>query len=287
MKNGIMIRDFSNWRACAFLMPIRGGAPEPVVVSWLPDDAPAELRSDPTLANYKTASEAGKALLEAKAKISQKGVIVPPEGTKHDAPEMIEYLKKIGRPDDAKGYELPTVTLPNGMQMNVAEVEAFKEKAFAAGMTKKQFKEIFGYRIDTMIKEANDQSAAATAARQASETKLRNEFGAKYDERVQGVQKLVNAYAKDGEKDVVDLLNANPAAIALLGRILDDMSEASIEKIGHTRTGAFAPDEAKAKISEIWADANHAFHKPELGKKHLEAKAEMDKLYQMAHGAKK
>lgn len=276
-------------QACRFLIPIAGGAPEPVTVSWLPEDAPAELRGDATLANFKSPVEIATAYLDAKKKISQKGIIPPPEGTKDDDPRMVEFLTAIGRPTKPEEYEIPTLTLPNGMKMDMEQVKAFQAQAFKAGMTKKAFKEIFGYRINQQIEEYNKSQSEAKTRRDASETRLREAFGAKYEENVQGVQKLLNHYAGENGDNaaVVDLLNSNPDAIILLSKIVGDLSEATIEKIGHARTGSMTPDEARAEIDKIWNDKSHDFHNDKAGKKHLEAKKRMDELYKLAHGSVK
>lgn len=248
------------------------------------------LKADGIFTNFETADDAAKALKAATIKLSQKGVIIPQDVEKAKPEELDGVFAALGRPKDAAGYDLPAGSIPKGFEALQAEVDEFKEVAFKMGMSKAQFRQAFGYRVDKMLKEAKSRDEASTKARNESETNLRKQFGAKYEERIQGIQKLINVFGGgDGgaTQEDVDAVIARPGLVKMLSGILDEMSEATLEKLGHSRTGAMTPDEANAKIKEIRGDAKHPYNNPGSGKLHEDAKKEMDALYKMANPGKK
>jgi len=254
---------------------------------------PEELQNEPTIQNFESVADVVKGYKEATVKISRKGVIVPPEGTKDDAPEMAEFYKSLGRPEKPEEYDLPAnlLVLPNGQKVPQEAVDEFRKMAHGLGMTKKQFQKAFGWRIEKTIKEAEAANAAALKDRQETETALRAKFGAKYNERIQGIQKLISAYGEGAtQEDINDTLK-RPGMVNLLSNILDNLSEATLEQLGHVRGGELTPDEAKEEIHRIRTDKDHplnaAFLNPKLGEKHKEARARVEKLYEMAHPGKK
>jgi hypothetical protein len=253
---------------------------------WL-KTLPEELQKDPVIQNFKSPADLATAYREAKVQISRKGVILPPEGSDDKAWEPV--FEALGRPKEAKDYELPVA--PAGVKLDQTLIDEFRGMAHKLGMNKKQFKEAFGAQINKIVKEQTAATEAATKRKNEAETMLRQKFGSKYNEVVQGVQKLVNGYADKDDAEVVDLLNSNPAAIAFLSKILGDMSEATLEKLGHVKGGELTPDEAKDEITKIRTDKDHplnaAFNNPNMGQKHLEAKKRVDALYAQAYPDKK
>ena len=163
--------------------------------------------------------------------------------------------------------------------------------ALGIGMTKKQFQKAFGVRIEKTIKDAEAANATRIAQNQVTETSLRQKFGAKYNERVQGIQKLINAYGEGATQEDIDETLKRPGLVTLLSNILDNLSEATLEQLGHVRGGELTPDEAKDEITRIRTDKDHplnaAFNNPMAGEKHKEARARVEKLYEMAYAGKK
>lgn len=251
-----------------------------------------ELKNDPVFKTLldKPVDELGKSYREASIKVSRKGVILPPDGAKPE--EWDPVYTALGRPEKPEGYELPKDVDQKTAEQLKGEIEDFKKFAFENGMSKTQFQKAFGYRLQKTLKEAQDREARHANERTASETALRSRLGAKYDETIDGVQKLIDQYGGDDIQKLAEKYGdgkgiSDPHLISLLGRMLGDLSEATLEKIQHRPGGNLSPDEAKAKIAEIRADDKHPYNNP-TDKKHAEAKKEMDALYLSAHpGVKK
>ena len=259
---------------------------------------PEELRSDPALQVFKDAEDGtavAKAFVETKKMVGRyaNSVIIPAEGTNEDAPEMVEFLTKLGRPKESKDYEVPAnlLILPNGKKVPQEWIEEFRSQAHALGMTKKQFQKAFGMRIEKTLKDNEAANKVAVENRQQTETALRQKFGAKYSERIQGIQKLISAYGEGVTQEDIDDALKRPGMVSLLSNILDNLSEASLEGMGHSKGVELTPDEAKDEIQRIRTDKDHplnaAFNNPNAGEKHKEAKARVDKLYEWGYPGKK
>lgn len=255
---------------------------------WL-QTLPEELQKDPVISNFKSPAELASAYREAKVAISRKGLILPPQGAKEE--EWGPVYEQLGRPKDPKEYDISGVQIPKNMKLMEDEINEFRSMAHQLGMNKSQFQKAFGYRINKMVKEFEASEKSATETRQNSETALRQQFGAKYQEKVQGVQKMLDAYGGENAQAIVNKFGSDPDMISFMSRILDDMSEASIEKIGHNRGAELTPEEAKDEIHKIRTDKDHplnmAFNTPGMGEKHLAAKKRIDQLYDQAYAGKK
>src|SRR3990167_10311965 len=148
---------------------------------WL-QTLPEELQKDPVIQNFKSPAELASAYREAKVVISRKGLILPPAGAKEE--EWGPVYDQLGRPKEPKEYDLPNIQIPKDMKLIQEEIDEFRAMAHQLGMNKSQFQKAFGYRINKLVKEYETNQKASTEARQQSETSLRNQFGAKYQEKV-------------------------------------------------------------------------------------------------------
>lgn len=266
--------------------PIAGGAE---VKEWM-KALPEELQSDASLAVFEDLPALAKGFVETKKAMGRYAgsVIIPAEGTKDDAPEMVEFLTKLGRPKEAKEYE---AVIPNGVKLDPAMIEEFKALSYQLGMTKTQFKKAFGAQIAKIQRDDEAKKIASTEARNAQETSLRQTFGSKYPTVVAGIQKLINGLGEGATQDDIDEVLKRPGLVKMLSGVLDGLSEATLEKLGHSRGAELTPDEAKDEINAIRTSKEHplnaAFNNPQAGEAYKRARARVDELYVMANPGKK
>ncbi len=142
-----------------------------------------DLASIPELAKFKSTEDLAKSYINLEKSFSKKV-------TEIDAETLGTVYNKLGRPETADKYELPTEGIPE------AEVTKFKERAFKAGLTQAAANELF----NEMMSEAKANLAAAEAAKVAAhEAKiegLKATLGTAFEKRME----LINAHlAKTGE----------------------------------------------------------------------------------------
>lgn len=257
----------------------------PEIKEWL-NDAPEEIKSDGIFSNFKTPGELAVAYKNATTQLSRKGVILPPDGAKDE--EWAPVYETLGRPKESKDYEVPSI--PKGITLDPQRIDDFKKLAHDLGMNKKQFQKAFGAQINQVVKDQEAANKAALDARNSSETELRRMFGAKYESTIQGIQKLVTSYGEGTSQEDINEIVKRPGLVKMLSSVLDDMSEASLEKLGHSKGVALTPQEAKEELHAIRTDKDHplnsAYNNPG-GPKQAELDKRMRDLTMMANPGKK
>jgi len=169
--------------------------PDEVTKDW-----PAELKSDPSLKDFKDVASLARSHIETKALVGASlripGKDAGPEAQKVFAASVAEkvpgiiYLpddpaaremavkdawKKLGRPDDAKAYSVEGVQLEPGVVFTEADVEAMRAAAVKRGYTKDQFR--------SLAKELSEARALAMKGEKDNRAALQRELGAAFEER--------------------------------------------------------------------------------------------------------
>ena len=225
---------------------------------------PPEIQNDPSIQNFEDVASVTKAFIETKSKLGQVSasrLVMPGKDAKPE--EVDAFYTQLGRPEKPEGYEIAPGTIPNEMLSSAemqAELDDMRKFAYANGVTKTQFNKLVGYRVEKQIAAQKAAEAAGKQQSAAAENALRREFGAQYDHRVAGAQKIVDTYGGENAERLVAKFGKDPDFIALLGRMTADMSEDMIGKIGHSRAGDNTPEEAKAKIDAMLKDPKHPYH---------------------------
>lgn len=251
---------------------------------------PEKYHAVPSIQNFQSVEQVLDAFDETKSKLGQVSasrLVIPGEGAKPD--EVEAFQKALGRPDTVEGYEVQPGVIPDALK-NSAEMQAdldeMRKFAFANGVNKTTFNKMVGFRLEQSIKAAKKTEAKDAADRQLVENTLRREWGEGYEARANGVNKMFENYAGANQEALLKKFGKDPDALAFLGRVLDDLSEDTLGRMGHTKGNTLTPDEANAEIAAIRADNKHPYNNPEMGRAHVEAKKKMDRLYEQANPGK-
>ena len=96
--------------------------------------------------------------------------------------------EKLGRPTNTDGYEM---SLPEGVQVDSARLESFRQWAFENGVSKDAFAKLAA--LDHEYHASRDQMFEENLAHELrqQEVSLKNEWGAKHDESVFMAQKAI------------------------------------------------------------------------------------------------
>ena len=219
--------------------PMFKDVPDVTSLAKIARDTKAALGGSLRVPGPEAKPEVRKEFLDKLQKLVPELVMVP-EDEKARAEVEGSIWSKLGRPADAKGYELPKdVELPDEV------VAALRLEATEEGLTKRQF--------EARVKRAADLVGKATQSRKEHNAALKRELGAAYEERVastaQAAEKLgfpaaLVAAVRAGEVD--------PGTFKALAAVAKGFGErAEVGEQGGGGGRRLAPAEASQRMAEI------------------------------------
>jgi hypothetical protein len=238
---------------------------------------PEDLRKDPTVAQLKDFPTAMKSLVDAQKYVG--GAVRIP---KADAPpeEWQAFHKKLGVPDTPQGYGTDVPTLPEGMEWDQRQADAFRVAAHKLGLTPAQVKGLQEWQVQWMGQEVTTQAQGRRDHQQEVEGQLRQKYGANY-ERFTALATRALGHLADAET-VAYLeqsgLGNHPGlihAFVQMGQLLaeDRLIPAEVE-------GTMTPDQAKTQWHAINSDSKHPYWDAR-NPGHQAAVQEVAKLFQI------
>ena len=237
--------------------------PETVVTDWKASLSD-EIRADKSLENIKDIEGLAKSYVHAQKLVGSDKIPVPNKfATEKDWDAVYE---KLGRPADATGYKYD---LPEDQNLDTEALNNFSTQAHKLGLLPGQANGVVKFYNEAMGKIQQDAESTAVAAREASSTELKKEWGQAYDQKVSqaanlaqsvGANELLNANMADGTK-----LGDHPVMIKAFAQLAGKMGEDSItQSSGPTYQ---TPAQLEKDIGELTApnsaywDKNHPNHK--------------------------
>lgn len=198
--------------------------------------------------------------------------------------EINQVYGKLGKPENADGYELPTEGLEGAILPDMDKW--YKEVAHKHNLTKEQARGIFEEYVQMSQGLVQNQTAQLTQAREEAITALKKEFGTAFENRLEVAKKAVNEFGGDELKTYLNEtgLGNDPRLIKAFAKIGAELLEDRMisDKAAHVM--GVTPDEAKRQISMKMAD--NEFKSAYLSRMHpghKEAVAEMTRLQELAH----
>ena len=189
---------------------------------------------------------------------------------------------KLGRPEDAAGYELSGPEVPEG---GIDLTPDLANWAHEAGLSKTQAQSIYA-KYNGRLEEATQQFEQQRAERNASdEQALRKEWGNAWEENIAAGTRFRQKFGLDDAK--MDKLESALGLRGLLelsaeiGRGLGEHQGMPGEDNGAGSQFGMTPAAAQLKIKELMSD--ETFKSQYLDKGLPEAKARMGRLFALAH----
>jgi hypothetical protein len=223
-------------------------------------DYPEEMHA--TLGNYKTAEDAVKALHAAKQKITEvsakhDGMLKVPGEDASDE-EKAAYRKALGVPEDAAGYELPEVEVPEELGgVNAEAAEAYKAMALKHGLTPQQaaglYADYLGMVGPQAVQQMADRAAASRQLQVDEFGKLRAEHGGKIKDVLANAQAAMQALGGDDLAEALGFeAGCKASVINAFARIAPHVVEGGI------KGGGDAPQVTRAELNEMRRDPRYA-----------------------------
>jgi len=243
----------------------------------------SEWAEDASMADFKSLDDLAKSYVHAKKLIgSDDRVRIPKED---DPDNWKKFYNKIGRPEEASGYEfnLPEDAPANyeSEQFQAAALE-FRGKVHDLGLTRSQAEKLWDYQVKSGIDMAQNNKAAMDKIVGDLKDSAIKEFGAKHEEYKKTRNNIIAQY---GDQDVTDFINASPileespALLKMFDKIGKALGEDKITR--EVKTAALTPKTAKSKLAAMTTDKNHPLYEAYQTKyhpRHDEAVEEFNRL---------
>ena len=248
-----------------------------------------EVGKDPSLADIKDIDGLAKGFIHAQKMVGADKVVVPTKDATDE--ERAEFFNRLGRPEEAGGYEAPIENMPENTAINPETISNFFEEAHKIGLTKSQAAALVRWQAQQASSDAagvetevRDQQASAVEA-------LQKEWGSAFEQNLDLAKAAVKRY---GGQDLFDHLDEtglgnDPRLIMAFAKIGRAVSDDEIIGGGHGQSFLRSPAEAKIEIQakmrdgefmKAYGDRDHPGHKgaiQEMAKLHESAYPESDK----------
>lgn len=220
------------------------GSTDANVPAWVP----ADLRSHKSLTKFKEPGDVAKAYVSLETMLGKR-VEIPAD----DAPAEAKaaWRTKIGVPDNADGYDKPTV--PEGVTLDEGIFSAARSKFHELGIPKGQGKALMDWFVGMELDLSQKANSARAAEKEAGMEALNKKWGAAAPRQVALCQRFV---AEVGGPELQAALNEtgagnDPRVVAALAKAGAMMEESNM--IAPVNVGQSA-DDAIAEINKIRAE---------------------------------
>jgi len=243
---------------------------------------PAELATDKSLADIKDLGSLAKSFIHAQRLVGSDKIPIPKDD---DQAGWDGVFARLGRPAKPEEYELKGIDKPpEGFSMDPEFEKAWRAKAHAAGLTKKQASTLWS---DMSARAAQQYTAIMTSSserRSKDDGDLKKEWGEAYPEKLKIAQKTVDALERAGVQGLNAYLKSSGAGSeAIVKRLFAIIGEqAGEERLGPGSTrSSFTPKEAESKANAIIEDKSNPDYDAYWKKKHPRHKEVVDKVQRL------
>jgi hypothetical protein len=207
-----------------------------------------DMRADPSLENVTNLNSLVKSYLSGQKMIGMDKIALPTENSTPD--QWGEFFNKTGRPKEASQYDFTKVEVDESIKMTDEEMSGMQTKIHELGLNNTQAAGVYDYYNQTIMSGLESQKLTEQKNYDDGMTELKAQQGHKFQEFMDGANKVVQTFDKDG--DIARLgLESSPYLARLLGSIAAGISEDKL--IGSTGgTGAMTPNDAQMAINKIY-----------------------------------
>lgn len=240
------------------------------------DGLDADLKANPSITKFKGMGDLAKSYIEIQKTLGKDKIVVPTE--KSTPEEWKAFWAKAGAPDKEDGYDLNDDDVAEPIRVSAEDKAAFKKAAIEMGVPKKHLEGMFNAFKKMRENSFNQETDKAKNMRGDSETKLREKWGAAYEAKVAGAQKVIDTVFKGKELHPAwQVLSNDRAFIEGMSELAEMVSE---DKIAGKARVTMTPDEAQSEYNNILGDKKHPFYN-ELHPEHDSAVTRMADLQAM------
>jgi hypothetical protein len=241
------------------------------------DKLDPDLRNNPGITKFKSEADLAKSYVELQKALGKDKVTLPTDKSTPD--ELKAFWKKIGAPEKPEDYDIGDEDIVEQARLDFATKEQFRKAMYEEGYTKKQFDAAWKFYKQSTNNRITQEVEAIKKMRDVSETELRGKWGAAYEAKVEGAQKVINSFFKDkGVRKEFEVLANDKGFIEAMADIAERLGE---DKIGGRARATLTPNEAQAELNTMMMDKKGPLYN-ELDPAHDAAVDRFAELQQMA-----
>ena len=228
---------------------------------------PEDLRDHQALQNISDVGTLAKTMIHAQSMVGAEKIAVPGKWATDE--DWDQVYTKLGRPDDATGYEFDT----GEVEMDQEFVGAFRDAAHKAGLSGRQAQALATWYTSMAGEHGPEAQQVNIEANKAEvEAELRNEYGNAFDDRLAIGDNLIDEFGAEGLAELrlesgIPLVN-HPAFIRTMINAAHYIQEnvAEDKMIGDKGSNAMTPAEADQQIQHLmredspYWDNRHPMH---------------------------
>ena len=223
----------------------------PEAGNWY-DNLEPDYKNDPNVTKYKSLSEFAKGNRELSKMIGKDKLIVPTDKSTEE--EVNEFYNKLGRPEEASKYTVPEIDIPDSLVTEDGGKEAFMNKAHELGLSDKQFSELYKMNAEMTNTRFQQEVTKAEQMGKVTETELRKEFGAAYESKIDGAQKVINKFFQGKEMHpAFAALSNDQGFVKAMSEVAESLGE---DVIAGTSRSTKTPSEAQGEWNSIVAGSH-------------------------------
>lgn len=266
--------------------PIDGAVvPETVANSATWKDAlPPEIRDSPSISHFKGVEDLAKSYLHAQKMIGGDKVVVPGKDATPD--DWGRVYDRLGRPENADGYEIPENLLPEGVEFDPALTKQYLQKFHESGLSTKQAQQILAAHGEVVKGLLDQQSLDAKIARDDGEKELRKDWGRQYETNMELARRAIRDFGDSGleSRFTQDVLMSDPAVTKLLAKVGEHLRGDIGVGVGSSQPSAMTPQSAMEEINRLMLDKDFmSARSNQASPGHLAAKEKWRKLHEYAY----
>lgn len=236
-----------------------------------------ELASDPTLAKYHTWEEQVKGHINLQKSAGNRVPRFNPEGTPE---EQSEWYKNHmpGMVESSDKYEL--FRAEGDYPYDEDSEKFFRDLAFKNNLTAAQAKSMWKEAHMREFEKWQTANEAANQMREQDRAKLRKEWGAAFEEKIELARSVLKNFASDELRENLKKSGLNSEVWKFLANVGSNFSEDKLPKARPQTT--LTPMEAVAKAKEYIQQNRDAYMNQEHPM-HKEALAKVQEFYKLAY----
>ncbi len=250
------------------------------------DHLDEDIRGEECLKLVTNFKEFGKQFVHAQRMTGKDKVALPGENASDD--ELAVFYDQAGRPKTVDDY---AYTRPEGVPEGKRSDEYMKERrkdAHENGLTQRQFARQMKLRDTRLVDTLANADEKALQDTRDTETKLKEDFGMAYDERIHAADVFVNTFTREGEhrEAYIKEFGRNPMLIKIFAEAGAKLIESDVMIADLTQQ---APKEAQAVLDELKAtDEYRKYERGELhGAAHETMTRKVTNLFSIIHPPQK
>lgn len=245
------------------------------------DTLPEGLRDNENITKFSGVDGLAKSYVNAVGMIGKDKIVIPTGEFDPGNAEWGEALSKLGRPDSAEGYDMSSVEVPEGMEVNEDMRSAFTAHAHSLGLNQAQVNGMAQWYWQQASASRDAMNGAVETDTADAERELRSEWGEAYDRKIAEVGRVVSEF---GDEETLAYFNEaglgrDPTILKFFSGIADRLLEKT-DLDGKGGPAGQTPAEIKEEIAKIQgSDAYTNAQNPE----HASAVKKMTDLFNRLH----